>query len=52
MAGPHPRIMGGLLPWGPQSHKISWTSVLKEIWIVMTHSESHIAKIRLGLVGL
>ena len=29
-----------------------WMSVLKEGWIVMPHSKSHIARLRLGLTGL
>ena len=36
---------------GSSKHQPSWMSVLKEGWIVMTHSESHIAKLGFDIVG-
>ena len=53
----HHGVVGGLLthsnyPWGSRSYQPLWTSILKEEWIFMIHSKSHIARLRLGLVGL
>ena len=52
-----PRIFGRAAThkkegWGPRSHKPLCMLILKDIWIVMINPECHIAKLRLGLMGL